>query len=95
MNREIHDQRGSTACHAGGRQLPILKSLVENDAVKNNPVWSVYMKQMESAKARIPSPNNAAIQDIWSEMVTSIFVEGADAAQAMHDAAAKIDGQLS
>lgn len=76
-------------------QLPILKSLVENDAVKNNPVWSVYMKQMESAKARIPSPNNAAIQEIWSEMVTSIFVEGADAAQAMHDAAAKIDGQLS
>ena len=76
-------------------QLPILKSLVENDAVKNNPVWSVYMKQMESAKARIPSPNNAAIQEILSEMVTSIFVEGADAAQAMHDAAAKIDGQLS
>lgn len=76
-------------------QLPILKSLVENDAVKNNPVWSVYMKQMESAKARIPSPNNAAIQEIWSEMVTSIFVEGADTAQAMHDAAAKIDGQLS
>ena len=76
-------------------QLPILKSLVENEAVTSNPVWSVYMKQMESAKARIPSPNNAAIQEIWSEMVTSIFVEGADAAQAMHDAAAKIDGQLS
>ena len=76
-------------------QLPILKSLVENDAVKNNPVWSVYMKQMESAKARIPSPNNAASQEIWSEMVTSIFVENADIAQAMHDAAARIDEQLN
>ena len=53
------------------------------------------MKQMESAKARIPSPNNSAIQEIWSEMVTSIFVEGADAAQAMHDAAARIDEQLA
>ena len=76
-------------------QLPILKSLVENEAVTSNPVWSVYMKQMESAKARIPSPNNSAIQEIWSEMVTSIFVEGTDAAQAMHDAAARIDEQLT
>lgn len=75
-------------------QLPVLKSLVDNDAVQGNPVWSVYMQQMESANARIPSPNNSAIQEIWSEMVTSIFVDGADAAQAMHDAAAKIDAQL-
>ena len=53
------------------------------------------MKQMESAKARIPSPNNSAIQEIWSETVTSIFVDGADVAQALHDAAARIDEQLS
>lgn len=76
-------------------QLPILKSLIEAEAVQNNPVWSVYMKQLESAKARIPSPNNSTIQEIWSEMVSSIFVEGADVTTAMHDAAAKIDAQLS
>jgi len=52
------------------------------------------MRQMESAKARIPSPNNSAIQEIWSEMVTGIFVDGADVAQSLHDAAAKIDEQL-
>lgn len=75
-------------------QLPILKSLVENDAIQSNPVWSVYMKQIESAKARIPSPNNTAIQEIWSDMVTSIFTEGADVAEAMHDAAVKLDEQL-
>ena len=75
-------------------QLPILKSLVDSEAVQNNPVWSVYMRQMESAKARIPSPNNSAIQEIWSEMVTGIFVDGADVAQSLHDAAAKIDEQL-
>ena len=76
-------------------QLPILKSLVENSAVQSNPVWSVYMEQMESAKARIPSPNNSTIQEIWSEMVTSIFVEGTDVAEALHDAAVRIDEQLS
>ena len=73
----------------------IRKSLVSSEAVQSNPVWSVYMKQMESAKARIPSPNNSAIQEIWSETVTSIFVDGADVAQALHDAAARIDEQLS
>ena len=67
---------------------------MDSEAVQNNPVWSVYMRQMESAKARIPSPNNSAIQEIWSEMVTGIFVDGADVAQSLHDAAAKIDEQL-
>ena len=76
-------------------QLPILKSLVGHEAVTSNPVWSVYMKQMESAKARIPSPNNTAIQEIWSQAITSIFVEGADVAGTLHDAAARIDAQLN
>ena len=76
-------------------QLPILKSLVDSDEVQSNPVWSVYMKQMESARARIPSPNNSAIQEIWSEAITSIFVEGADVAGTLHDAAARIDAQLN
>ena len=76
-------------------QLPILKSLVGHEAVTSNPVWSVYMKQMESARARIPSPNNSAIQEIWSEAITSIFVEGADVAGTLHDAAARIDAQLN
>ena len=76
-------------------QLPILKSLVDSDEVQSNPVWSVYMEQMSSAKARIPSPNTTTIQEIWSEMVTSIFVDGADVAETMHDAAVKIDEQLA
>ena len=75
-------------------QLPVLKSLVNDEAVQSNPVWSVYMKQMETAKARIPSPNSTTIQEIWSEMVTSIFVDGADVSTAMHDAATRIDEEL-
>lgn len=76
-------------------QLPVLKSLVNSEAVQSNPVWSVYMEQMASAKARIPSPNNSAIQEIWSEAVTNIFVNGADVASELRSAAAKIDQQLS
>ena len=76
-------------------QLPILKSLVDREAVQSNPVWSVYMGQMASAQARIPSPNNSVIQEIWSETITNILVSGADAASEFHAAAAKIDAQLS
>lgn len=76
-------------------QLPILKSLVDSEAVQSSPVWSVYMGQMASAKARIPSPNNTVIQEIWSEAVTNIFVNGADVASELRSAAAKIDAQLS
>ena len=76
-------------------QLPILKSLVDSEAVQSNPVWSVYMEQMAFAQARIPSPNNSVIQEIWSEAITNILVSGADVTSEFRDAAAKIDAQLS
>ncbi len=57
-------------------QLPVLKSLVNNETVLNKPVWSVYMKQLESASARIPSPNNEQIKQVWSDAMTEIFVNG-------------------
>lgn len=75
-------------------QLPILKSLVDSKEVQANPVWSVYMAQMESAQARIPSPNNSNIQEIWSEAITNIFVNGADVETELHSAATRIDEQL-
>ncbi len=75
-------------------QLPILKSLTNDEAITSNPVWSVYMQQLASAKARIPSPNNSAIQEIWSETVTNIFIDGIDPETALKDAASRIDEQL-
>lgn len=75
-------------------QLPVLKSLVNDKAVLDNPVWSVYMKQLESAHARIPSPNNSQIQEIWSDTITNIFVNGADVKSELHNAAELIDQQL-
>lgn len=75
-------------------QLPILKSLVDHDTIKSNPVWSVYMSQMESALARIPSPNNSNIQEIWSEAITNIFLNGADVKTELSNAAQLLDAQL-
>lgn len=75
-------------------QLPVLKSLVNNETVLNNPVWSVYMAQLESASARIPSPNNEQIKQVWSDAMTEIFVNGADVQTTLTAAAQQMDGLL-
>ncbi len=76
-------------------QLPVLKSLVTNEKVTGNPVWSVYMKQLESASARIPSPSHDEIGSVWSNAMTNIFVNKADAASELQSAAAQIDALLA
>jgi len=75
-------------------QLPILKSLVTNAAVVSNPKWSVYMQQLESAMARIPSPNNDEIKTIWSNAMTEIFLNHADVATTLNAAATAMDAEL-
>ncbi|SHO42859.1 extracellular solute-binding protein [Anaerocolumna xylanovorans] len=76
-------------------QLPVLKSLVTNEKVTGNPVWSVYMKQVETAGARIPSPNHDEIGAVWSNAMTNIFVNKADVKSELESAAAQIDELLA
>ena len=75
--------------------IPTLKSCVDSDAVKNNPKWSVYMKQLESAQSRIPTPQASAVEQLWTDAMTMIFVEGADVQQTLTDTAAQIDAELA
>ncbi len=75
-------------------QIPVLKDLVNNEKVTGNPVWSIYMKQLETAKARIPSPSNDEIGSIWSNAMTNIFINKADVASELQSAAAQIDALL-
>ena len=75
--------------------IPTLKSCVDSDAVKNNPKWSVYMKQLESAQSRIPTPQASAVEQLWTDAMTMIFVEGADIQATLTDAAQQIDAELA
>ena len=75
--------------------IPTLKSCVDSDAVKNNPKWSVYMKQLESAQSRIPTPQASAVEQLWTDAMTMIFVEGADVQNTLTDTAAQIDAELA
>lgn len=76
-------------------QLPVLKSLVNDPAVTDNPVWSVYMKQIETAHSRISSPNKADIETAFKDAMTNIFVNGADVKTELQSAAATIDGLIA
>jgi multiple sugar transport system substrate-binding protein len=76
-------------------QIPVLKSLVTNSKVTENPVWSIYMKQLETASARIPSPKHTEIGETWSDAMTNIFVNKADVKTELDNAAVLIDGLLA
>ncbi len=75
--------------------IPTLKSCVDSEAVKNDPKWSIYMKQLESAKSRIPTPQASTVEQLWTDAMTMIFLEGADVQQTLTDIAAQIDEELA
>ncbi len=74
--------------------IPTLKSCVESDQVQADPKWSVYMKQLETAKSRIPTPQASTVGQYWSDAMNMIFLEGADIQQTLTDTAALIDAEL-
>jgi len=75
-------------------QLPVLKSLVNNEKIQENEIWAVYMEQLETAQARIPSPNNSDIETAWKDAMTNIFLNNADVQSELSAAAEKIDTYL-
>lgn len=76
-------------------QIPVLKSVVESDVVKGNEIWSVYMKQLESADTRIPSPQNTAIAQYWGDAINNVFNGVATPEEALKQAAELIDAELA
>lgn len=75
--------------------IPTLKCLVENEAVTQDAKWSVYMKQLESAQSRIPTPQASTVEQIWSDAMNMIFLEGAGVQETLTNAAAEIDAELA
>lgn len=54
--------------------IPTLKSCVDSEAVQADPKWSVYMKQLESAQSRIPTPQASTVEQLWQDAMTEIFI---------------------
>jgi len=53
------------------------------------------MKQLETAKARIPSPYTSDIETLWKNCMTTIFVDKADVKQEIDKTALELDAILS
>ena len=75
--------------------IPTLKSCVDSEAVQADPKWSVYMKQLESAQSRIPTPQASTVEQLWQDAMTEIFIEGADVQSTLTNYAAEIDIELA
>lgn len=75
--------------------IPTLKSCVNSEAVQSDPKWSVYMKQLESAHSRIPTPQASTVEQLWQDAMTEIFIEGADVQDVLSRYAAEIDLELA
>lgn len=76
-------------------QIPVLKTAIDHEAVQNDPVIGIYMKQLESAKSRIPSPQATQINTYWSDAVTSILTGDETPEAALKKAAELIDAELA
>ncbi len=75
--------------------IPTLKSCVDSKAVQADSKWSVYMKQLESAQSRIPTPQASTVEQLWQDAMTEIFIEGADVQSTLTSYAAEIDLELA
>lgn len=75
--------------------IPTLKSCVDSEAVQADPKWSVYMKQLESAQSRIPTPQASTVEQLWQDAMTEILIEGADVQSTLTNYAAEIDIELA
>jgi multiple sugar transport system substrate-binding protein len=72
--------------------MPVVKSLSQTGG--DNEVWDVYMKQLESAKSRIPHPEYSTISQLLKDCFTSIMNGTEEAEVALKKAAPLIDGEL-
>lgn len=76
-------------------QIPVLNSLSEDEKVKENEIYKVYMEQLKTAQARIPSADHTDIETIWSNTMTNIFLNGNDVETELKSAALQMDEVLA
>lgn len=54
-------------------QMPVLRSAVDSDFVKNHDFFGIFLEQLETAKARTPHPNWSRIEEIMTNSGTAIL----------------------
>lgn len=78
---------------ASVNQMPVVKSVASR--LQDKGVWPVYLKQLDSAFSRIPSPQSAAIETILRDCFSSCLSDGEKPEKALKKAAGLVDAELA
>ncbi|MFC5469534.1 extracellular solute-binding protein [Cohnella suwonensis] len=73
----------------------LIPSIKDFDRAKLQPVYRIYVEQLQHAEPRPPVPQWDEVDDVFSRMVTRIFVGEKPAAEAMRESALQIDSILA
>jgi len=75
-------------------QVPVLKSAIDSDTVKNHPYIGIFLEQLKTSKARLPHPNWNKIEQIMSNTGAAILSGQVDIQTGLDDAVVEIDKLL-
>jgi ABC-type glycerol-3-phosphate transport system substrate-binding protein len=76
-------------------QIPVLNSLLTNEAITSSAYLPTFLTQLSTAKARTPSPVFTKMEELYTN-AGGLFLRGEQTFdQAFTDAATKIDALLA
>jgi multiple sugar transport system substrate-binding protein len=75
-------------------QMPVLKSAIDSDTIKNHAFFGIFLQQLETAKARTPHPNWSKIEEVMTNTGAAILLGQVDAQKGLDDAVLLIEPLL-
>lgn len=75
-------------------QMPVLKSAVDSDTIKNHEFFGIFLEQLETAKARTPHPQWSKIEEIMTNTGSAILNGDVEVQTGLDQAASEIDPLL-
>jgi multiple sugar transport system substrate-binding protein len=75
-------------------QMPVLKSAVESDTIKNHEFFGIFLEQLTTAKARTPHPRWSKIEEIMTNTGSAILNGEVSVKAGLDDAVSQIDPLL-
>jgi len=74
--------------------MPVLKSAVESDTIKNHEFFGIFLEQLTTAKARTPHPRWSKIEEIMTNTGSAILNGEVSVKAGLDDAVSQIDPLL-
>lgn len=76
-------------------QVPVLKSAIDSDYIKDHAFFGIFLEQLKTAKARTPNPAWSKMEEITTNVGNAILNGTGDTKALLVEAAAKLDALLA